>query len=177
MAEEIDLGLVDFITVGTIGPPGQRVFHLQAGRGTELFTLTFEKEQAIALADSIMTVLEEIKEHYDESTPETDVSGLDMDLHEPILPVFRIAQMGLGYDVDADKMILVVNELLPEDAPAESRVVRMQSTREQMRALAEHARKVVASGRPICGNCGQPIDPDGHFCPKSNGHGKKAAWA
>jgi hypothetical protein len=30
--------------------------------------------------------------------------------------------------------------------------------------------QVAAQGRPICGNCGEPIDPAGHFCPRSNGH-------
>jgi len=29
---------------------------------------------------------------------------------------------------------------------------------------------VAGQGRPICGNCGEPIDPEGHFCPKRNGH-------
>jgi predicted amidophosphoribosyltransferase len=28
----------------------------------------------------------------------------------------------------------------------------------------------VAAGRPICSMCGQPIDPEGHFCPRKNGH-------
>jgi 5-methylcytosine-specific restriction endonuclease McrA len=31
---------------------------------------------------------------------------------------------------------------------------------------------VVAAGRPTCQFCGQPIDPDGHICPRSNGHKK-----
>jgi uncharacterized repeat protein (TIGR03847 family) len=46
-----------------------------------------------------------------------------------------------------------------------------------MRALADYAMRVVEGGRPICGNCGRPIDPEGHFCPKSNGHRKPVPWA
>jgi predicted amidophosphoribosyltransferase len=30
--------------------------------------------------------------------------------------------------------------------------------------------EIATRGRPICGNCGEPIDPEGHFCPKRNGH-------
>jgi len=30
--------------------------------------------------------------------------------------------------------------------------------------------EVVAQGRPVCPLCGQPMDPDGHFCPRANGH-------
>jgi hypothetical protein len=42
MAAEYELDQVDFITVGTIGPPGQRVFHLQAAKENN-FLLTIEK--------------------------------------------------------------------------------------------------------------------------------------
>lgn len=177
MAEEIEFGVVDFITVGTIGPPGQRVFHLQFGRESDLMTLTLEKEQSAALADSITTMLEEIEERFKVYTAEAIPGKRDMELREPILPAFRIAQMGLGYDVEQDQVVLIMNELQLEDDPAEQRVVRVAASRDLMRALVEQVRDVVAGGRPICGNCGRPIDPDGHFCPKSNGHGRKAVWA
>jgi predicted amidophosphoribosyltransferase len=29
---------------------------------------------------------------------------------------------------------------------------------------------VVNRGRPICPQCGEPMDPAGHFCPKKNGN-------
>ena len=32
------------------------------------------------------------------------------------------------------------------------------------------AEALVAAGRPPCPICGQPLDPDGHVCPRSNGH-------
>ncbi len=38
----------------------------------------------------------------------------------------------------------------------------------QMRALGEHAERIVAQGRKICGNCGRPMDVSGHFCPQMN---------
>jgi hypothetical protein len=39
-----------------------------------------------------------------------------------------------------------------------------------MRALGQYGLTLIKQGRPICGHCGQPIDPEGHFCPKRNGH-------
>lgn len=173
MAEEIELDSIDFITIGTIGPPGQRIFHLQAMRERQLVTLTIEKEQAAALAEGIFSILKEIQEKFDLTTLEDTHDNLDLDLQEPILPLFRVAQMGLGYDNTHDRLILFLNELLAEDTPGEPRVVRLAATRMQMRTLAEHTRAVVAGGRPICGNCGLPIDPEGHFCPRSNGHKKQ----
>ncbi len=175
MADEYEFGSVDFITVGTIGPPGQRVFHLQAKQDDDLLTLIIEKEQASALAETILALIEKIQEDLGLPTDELNLQQLDLALLEPILPVFRVAQMGLGYDDNKDVLILVVSELLPEDAETEPRSARIVATRAQMQALARHTQNVVGQGRPICGNCGRPIDPDGHFCPKSNGHRKHVA--
>lgn len=38
------------------------------------------------------------------------------------------------------------------------------------RGFAGRAASVVSAGRPACPFCGQPLDPDGHLCPRSNGH-------
>jgi len=66
---------------------------------------------------------------------------------------------------------LIVSESGDIVAPEEEDVpsVRYVATREQMRALSEHALDVVAQGRPTCPLCGAPIDPEGHFCPRSDG--------
>jgi uncharacterized repeat protein (TIGR03847 family) len=175
MADEYELGPVDFVTVGTIGPPGQRVFHLQAQQDDDLLTLIIEKEQASALADSILALIAKIQEDLGLKTEAVSLQSFDLELHEPILPVFRVAQMGLGYDDDKDVLVLVMSELLLEDTVAEPRSARIVATRAQMQALALHTQHIVGQGRPICGNCGRPIDPDGHFCPKSNGHKKPVA--
>jgi uncharacterized repeat protein (TIGR03847 family) len=177
MADEFILDSVDFITIETIGQPGHRTFHLQAGQGDYLLTLIIEKEQAAGLARELLNLLAEIEEKFNRPTPKEDSRQHDLDLREPILPAFRVAQMGLGYDVEADQVVLILNELLPEDADHEPRVARMNISREQVLLLAEHAQQVVARGRPICPNCGRPIDPEGHLCPKSNGHRKPVEWA
>ncbi len=177
MSIEFDFEHVDFITVGTIGAPGQRVFHLQAGQASRLLTLTVEKEQAAALAESITALLAEVEQQFQRPTPDQAQAEYDLDLREPILPAFRVAQMGIGYDSDNDRVVLILNELVPEDSPQEPRSARIGASREQMFMLSAHAREVVAGGRPICGNCGRPIDPDGHFCPPSNGHRKPVEWA
>ena len=183
MSEPLDLDPAEFITVGTIGPPGKRVFYLQAGQQRELITLVIEKEHAASLAAGITQILEEVAEKLDRTTLPPNLEERDMALREPIKPLFRVAQMGLGYDNERDQMVLVVQELLLageedlEESDIEPRVVRFFVSREDMLALSQHSETVVVSGRPVCGNCGRPIDPDGHFCPKSNGHGRKATWA
>jgi uncharacterized repeat protein (TIGR03847 family) len=92
--------------------------------------------------------------------------------------------MGLGYDKDRDMVVLVIQgqgqgadpddiaSALEGDEPEAGAVMaRISATRAQMRALSVHAARVVAAGRPICGNCGRPMDLSGHFCPERNGHG------
>lgn len=155
MQENYDYDAAEVITVGTIGAPGERTFHLQAVKDKRILTLTFEKQQAAALAESIDALLEEVKERYEFEIPDVDITSVDLDLAEPIIPAFRVAQLGLGYDNDDDLIVLVVNELLPEGTDAEPRVARMSGTREQMKMLAEHTREVVSQGRPD---------------PSSNGH-------
>lgn len=177
MPQEQEFGRVDFITVGTIGPPGERVFHFQFAAGDRLMTLTLEKEQSSALADSIEMLLDEVEKEFGVEPLPSRADPYDFMLREPILPAFRIAQMGLGYDSEQDLVILILSELLTEDDPEEIHIVRIMIERAQLYPLVQYIREVVAAGRPICGNCGRPIDPDGHFCPKSNGHGRKAEWA
>ena len=152
-SREIELNPVDFITVGTIGPRGQRIFHLQGGKDQQLVSLIIEKEQAWALSEAINKMLEELDEQTEEpDESEVDLSKIDMDLREPIEPVFRVAQMGLGYDEDRDMVVLVAQELVPteEDADpslADPSIVRMWCSRDQMRTLSAQALEVVQSGR------------------------------
>lgn len=145
---EIDLNPVDFITVGTIGPRGQRTFHLQAGMQDKLISFILEKEQAWALSEAIREFLQDLDTRYDENT-NVEMAALDMELREPIQPIFRISQMGLGYDDEEQMVILVAQELQPQnDESDDAGVVRMWATREQMMALSLHAMFTVRSGRP-----------------------------
>ncbi len=167
-----DLRPVDRITTGAIGPPGKRVFYLQARKGDQLVTLIVEKVQVQSLAIGLEQYLAELHERFPH-LPEAsaDYDEAEMELERPIDPAFRVGQLGLGYDAESDLMVLVARELQPEEAdPEEAAVARFWCTRSQLRAMSHWGLEVASRGRPICGNCGQPIDPEGHFCPKRNGH-------
>lgn len=167
-----NLDPVSFITVGTIGPVGRRTFYLQGSQGSTVVSVIIEKEQAQALADSLDQLLEALKERYPKRRGPVRQVDYDMGLLPPTEALWRVGQMGLGYDEDADLVVLIAQELLFEDDErAEPEAVRFTATREQMQALSEHAVWVVEQGRPECPLCGNPMDPDGrHFCPPSNGH-------
>jgi len=148
---EIELKDVDFVTIGTIGPKGKRVFYLQAGYDNRVVSLVIEKEQSWALSEAITELITDLSERYDEveDADDLNVDNIDMELREPIEPVFRVSQMGLGYDEDQDKIVLVAQELVvpQEGLEEEPGVVRLWCSREQMHALSRKAMRTVNSGR------------------------------
>jgi uncharacterized repeat protein (TIGR03847 family) len=154
---EIELNPVDFITVGTIGPRGQRIFHLQGGQGKRLVSMVIEKEQARALSEAIREMLDDLEKREEDpvSSASVDLTSTDMDLREPIEPVFRVAQMGLGYDETKDLVVLMAQELVvrgdegeePSEEEIEPSIVRLWCSREQMKLLSEYTIEVVQAGR------------------------------
>jgi uncharacterized repeat protein (TIGR03847 family) len=169
---EFELRPVRKITTDAIGEPGKRVFYLQARSEDQLVTLTIEKQQVQSLAIGVEQFLQDLQKRYPEiSQASQDYIETEMALEQPIDPAFRVGQLGLGYDEDADLLILVARELVTTETEEESSAVaRFWCTRSQMSAMCHWGLELASRGRPICGNCGQPIDKEGHFCPKSNGH-------
>lgn len=163
---------VSHITAGAIGQPGQRVFYLQATHNDETVTLIVEKMQVEALAQGIGEFVRELHEKItDLPQAHVDYRPDRMMLRVPLDPAFRVGQLALGYDQDRDLVVLVAQEVVTEErTPDDASVARLYATRNQMLALSEHGKSLVRKGRPICPFCGQPIDPQGHFCPKRNGH-------
>ncbi len=170
MTRHIELNPVSHLTIGTVGPPGQRVFYMQGSQGTQTISLRLEKEQARMLADSFEALLAELAQDHppDARASKQEPIWKDMRLREPVEDLFRIGNMGLGYNEGTGQVVLVAYELVEEGE--EPNVVSFWTTRDHIQTLIKHTREVVSAGRPICGNCGQPIDPEGHFCPNRNGH-------
>ncbi len=164
---DFDLDPVSFITVGTEGPPGQRTFFLQAAQGAQTVTLVMEKEQIVALAGALSQLLDALAREDPEHAASLEPLDSNMGLLQPVRPAFRVAQMGVGVDEDRHMIILVAQE--GDDAEPGQRL-RLMASYSQILTLARHAVTVVTQGRPICVMCGGPIDPEGHFCPRRNGH-------
>jgi uncharacterized repeat protein (TIGR03847 family) len=198
VSESFDFATPDLFTAGTIGPPGQRVFYLQAREGDALVTLKCEKEQVRVLGEYLGRLLERL------STPAIS-GGADLALIEPATPAWIVGSIGVGYDETADRVVLVIEEVREQDqaeeteeseqeeeeappqaeAQAESEAEseedeatagdrasgRVRLTRAQVAAFVERARGLVEAGRPTCRFCGRPMNPGGHRCARTNGHG------
>ena len=161
-----DLREPDRFTAGAVGEPGARVFFLQAVEGTQVVSLRLEKQQVGALGQYLQGVLNDLP-----VVPVTERPS-DMDLVEPVVAEWVVGTLGVAYDTEADRIVLQADELVDEDDEDEedAGLARFHLTRAQVGAFCEHAESLVAAGRPPCPICGQPMDPDGHVCPRSNGH-------
>ena len=169
MGTSFDLPEPVRFTAGTVGPPGQRVFFLQADDGGQVVTLRLEKAQVAALAEYLASVLADL------ATPDPDSLPGDLELVEPVVAEWVVGQIGVVFDEDRDRMVVQAEELLEEDAeePAtdpDRGVARFALTRAQVAAFVGRAAELVAAGRPPCELCGRPKDPAGHSCIKTNGH-------
>jgi uncharacterized repeat protein (TIGR03847 family) len=170
--KEIDLHPVTHITADAIGPPGKRVFYIQGWQEERTVTLIVEKLQIQSLAVGLEQFLGEVQEKYPD-LPEASVDYQEeqMRIHPPVDPIFRTGELGLGYDTDNDLIVLIAREIISEEQQTEeARVVRFWCTRSQMRAMCHWGIEIASRGRPICPQCGQPEEPEGHLCPKKNGH-------
>jgi len=169
---EIDVDPCDHITGDAIGQPGQRVFYIQAFQAEKTYCVIIEKTQLQSLSVGVEQFLAEVaRQNPNLEEASADYVEDQMRIHPPVDPLFRVGEIGLGYDQARDRVVLFVRELLTEEQDPESGgVIRFWVTRSQMRRMARWGAEIAQRGRPICPQCGQPMEPEGHFCPKKNGH-------
>jgi len=153
----------DHFTAGAVGEPGERVFYLQAREaGGSLVTLKSEKEQVRVLSEYLSRLLARLP------SAREDAPG-DLDLIPPVEPAWVVASIGLGYDEAADRIVIEASEFVEEEGD-EPATARFRITRAQATGFVHRAEELMKGGRPLCPFCTQPMDPNGHICPRSNGH-------
>ena len=169
---EFDIDPLNHITVDAIGKPGQRVFYLQAWQGERTYTIVLEKFQVQTLAISIEQLLAELLTKNPKLQPTLgDYEEDKMHINPPVEPLFRSGEFGLGYDNERDLVVILAREIILEGGdPEEAGLIRFWCNRDQAHSMARWGAEVVQRGRPTCPQCGQPMEADGHFCPKKNGH-------
>jgi uncharacterized repeat protein (TIGR03847 family) len=185
MADPIELDPVDSLGAGAIGEPGQRTFLIQAAKSHARLTVLVEKEQVALLASEAVAFLERIAEEFPEDPieigPELRQAAA---VQEPAVPLFRARLIGLGFEPDRELVLIELREHSDEEEEDEDAedddgllngddddgfVARIYATRAQVRAMAARALESVTVGaRPRCPLCEQPMDPQGHRCPRWN---------
>jgi uncharacterized repeat protein (TIGR03847 family) len=170
---------------GTVGPPGQRTFFLQARTGARVTSVALEKQQVSVLAERIDELLDELLRTEDVEGTIPAVTPVSLEdngpLEQPIVEEFRAGTMTLSWDAESERVVVEVfpfteesvvdpgtpEEEIEEPEPEEMLVVHLPAG--LARAFSKRAQAVVSAGREPCPFCGGPLDPSGHLCPRANG--------
>lgn len=166
MSASFELESPDYFTAGAVGPPGERVFYLQARAKGQVLTLKTEKEQVGALGQYLNGLLVRLG-------GAGQVAGVEAVLLEPVTPAWAVGSLGVGYDGRRDRLVIEAREAVAEDEAGTSQepaTARFHITRAQAAAFAERARVIMKGGRPTCPLCNEVLDAaGGHHCPRANG--------
>jgi uncharacterized repeat protein (TIGR03847 family) len=180
----------DRFVAGTVGQPGERTFFLQAREGNRMTSVACEKQQVSVLAEHLDRVLDEVQRRSagQVDVPPASSTARDTDpLDAPINEEFRVGTMTIAWDPSIDRIVIelfsnvdVDEEERPQEtsSPAAEEpdeieadeVFVVKITASYARDFVARAQALVAAGRPSCPFCLQPIDPQGHICPRANGY-------
>ena len=164
---------------GTVGPPGERAFYLQARGDGRLVSVSLEKVQVSLLAEKLDELLGEAHRRFGVVLPEPEREPQDNEpLDSPVDEEFRVGTLGLAFDVDSSTVVIEAiaageeeeEEEEVDDESSDLDRLRVRLTPAAAREFIARARRVLAAGRPPCPLCGQPLDPRGHLCPRHNGY-------
>lgn len=171
----------DRFVAGTVGQPGDRTFYLQATESAKTISVALEKQQVSVLAERIGSLLEEVHRRFGaelpDETPDDQVDAGPLEI--PLEEEFRVGTMGLGWDSESRAVVIellavtdgeVDESVVLDDTDEGPDAVRVFLTPQEARAFAERADRVVNAGRKPCPLCAEPLDPDGHVCPRQNGY-------
>jgi uncharacterized repeat protein (TIGR03847 family) len=170
----------DRFVAGTVGQPGDRTFYLQASGGGRVVSVALEKTQVAILAERLDELLEEVRRRGAGEVPVVapreleDTAPLDV----PVEEEFRVGALGLAWDGETEQVVIEALAPTEDDTEVEMLTddedgpdaVRVRISADAARAFVVRAQRVVAAGRPPCPLCALPLDPEGHICPRQNGH-------
>jgi uncharacterized repeat protein (TIGR03847 family) len=179
----------DRFVAGTVGEPGDRTFFLQAREGGRVVSVALEKVQVAVLAERLGALLDELDlrgiapaEDEPISLEPVETESVDEEpLDEPLNEAFRAGSLTLGWDGGAERVLVEARAqdedgeaIDPDEDDEEDEdgpdLLRVRMTASAARSFVTRAAHVVAAGRPPCPLCGAPLDPQGHICPRRNGH-------
>jgi uncharacterized repeat protein (TIGR03847 family) len=169
MSRSFELPEAEWATVGAVGQPGQRTFYIQARQETQLLTLKLEKQQVAAIAQFLGEILADLP------APEEAASEGTEGLVEPVLAEWAVGTLQLAYDSASDRVVILAEEIGSGDEEEDEEdhdrgVARIGISRAAAATIIRVGADLVSAGRPTCALCGRPMDPEGHSCPRTNGH-------
>lgn len=177
----------DRFVCGALGAPGQRTFFLQASKGSQVVSVALEKAQVAVLAERLAMLLLRLREQgvtgAEATSPRIELPQAPEQLAEPVVEEFRVGSMILSWDTERERVVIEAHDMdaangegeddeqpPADDDPTGPDLVRVHLAPNDVQGFVAGAVAVIQAGRPPCPNCGQPLDPTGHFCARRNGY-------
>ena len=174
----------DRFVAGTVGEPGNRTFFLQAREGARVVSVALEKTQVAVLAERLGRLLLELEQRgiaelaagapprrrrAARRASQRGVPGRD-----PHTRLGRRARdgpdRGACRDRGGGRPRGIRGDRGAERRPGRARPAPRPDQRRARPARSWSGRcGRSAAGRPPCPLCGNPLDPQGHICPRRNG--------
>jgi uncharacterized repeat protein (TIGR03847 family) len=175
----------DRFVAGTVGQPGERAFFLQAREGNRITSVGCEKQQVSVLAEHLDRVLDEVVRRSSGGSAGTTPTQDNQPLDAPIAEEFKVGTMTIAWDPSVDRIVIELFSNVDVDEEADEATAAAEPDTDEVeadevfvikitaayaRAFVARAQALVSAGRPACPFCLQPIDPQGHICPRANGY-------
>ena len=156
-----DYGWVDRFLAGAIGKPGKRTFYLFIESAGVPVWFKCEKGQVAALGEQGFMHASNLG-----LAPDEDMIEEMGEFPSPTRPQdvkLRIRSMALG--IESPERLTMLIEGVEEDE-----TISFTISAQQLLLVSLLSLKAVHAGRKECPKCLLPEDPEGHYCPSSNGH-------
>lgn len=160
----------DRFVAGAVGEPGRRTFYLQARKGGAVASVALEKTQVAALAERLGDLLDAVEA---ETAPPAGGGSLE----QPLVELFRVGAMALAWEAETATVVIEAQTEtddgeyveMPDEAQEGPDLLRVRIDAPAARGFVRGTEALLAAGRPPCPFCGQPLDPQGHFCQRGDG--------
>ena len=169
MSDEFDFDAPDHCTIGVIGEVGHRLFLFYCRQGLTETTVKVEKQQVAVLAGYLGRIVKELGRpgHLPE----------DLEFYGTEEFEWVVGTIGVSYDEELDRIIVVLEELDVDDEDDEEddfddsgHVLRVALDAGAGGRLRHPRHAAGRGGTPAVPPVLAPAGPAGHDCPRTNGH-------
>ncbi len=139
MADPTEFTHPDNFVAGTVGEPGNRVFHLDVIQGSDRMTVSLEKVQVQMLAGAMAQAMDELATEVELPAPVRPA-----EMGEPVEVAWVVGELGLAHNPGEERMIV---QIRPASEHPSGIVLRVHLDYGRARGFAEHALLLVEYGR------------------------------
>ncbi len=152
----LNFGKCDSLTPKTFGKPGKRTFLIDIKCSDRSFNLWLEKQQLASISQNITKY-----KSFTKTEEKSSLSQYDENNN------YKLIDFALEFQTDSNSFDFYFVGVDDQDKGI---AATFYYDNKYAQYFANESLKIVSQGRPICSLCFNPINEDGHFCIKLNGH-------